>query len=522
MILSTSELKPIANFAGLQAQQDASSAAAALHPTRRDELLLAVPPSLLQAADGSSPKSKPFLQTFDTMNSRHISRQALTRNNITDFNIGPEGNKIRMPNVSLLQLSHDGEWMATVEEWKPPVTDAEFLAANEQMNEEQRQVRREIYLKIWQWSTVRNSWVLESRIDNPHPFNDESKPGRVLSLIADPAETGFATLGEDGCVRIWKPKTRLRNGIVVRGSSTEGLVDWTCRHLVQMEQDWDQGESQGRTPSSVVPTSASLAYSDDGSVLAASQVFEGKGAVPTVHFIQTESGEIAQSRPGIYTGNISALGFLNRYLTILSTTSLSVWDVVTETLSYRIDLAKSEVPDNRVFLLSISRADNTIAISIPTQQDSTPATSIQIFSPESSKPAYSHVYPHIITAMLTVPTRKGYTLLTTEAEILHLSSNISLAIPATVGPTSTTISTVPVTEEQEDETMTDASIGEKQQQLVVDVDDPDSERPVVRPEQLARVFDAVGHNAASVPVRAMFEAVVDLFGRRNAGQQVVV
>lgn len=89
MILSTTELKPVANFAGLQMRISrnleefgAASKTTILHG---DQLLLSVPatqPKML--ADVSS---RPFLQTFDLRTSRHIARQALTRNNITDFNL---------------------------------------------------------------------------------------------------------------------------------------------------------------------------------------------------------------------------------------------------------------------------------------------------------------------------------------------------------------------------------------------------------------------------------------------------
>ncbi|KAI7559674.1 hypothetical protein KC317_g10205, partial [Hortaea werneckii] len=51
--------------------------------------------------------------------------------------------------------------------------------------------------------------------------------------------------------------------------------------------------------------------------------------------------------------------------------------------------------------------------------------------------------------------------------------------------------------------------------------EPEDDRPVVRPEQLASIFD-VGPSFAMPPVRDMFEAVVGLFGRKPSVKREVV
>ncbi|KAG9555631.1 WD40 repeat-like protein, partial [Aureobasidium melanogenum] len=116
MVLSTTELKPVANFAGLQAQSCIDkntsaqvdteksflrAAAATLNPLSPDQLLLSVPSSTNESSQHtSSAAPRPFLQTYDISNDRHISRQALTRNMVTDYNKGPEGNRIKVPDVA--------------------------------------------------------------------------------------------------------------------------------------------------------------------------------------------------------------------------------------------------------------------------------------------------------------------------------------------------------------------------------------------------------------------------------------
>ena len=532
MVLSTSELKPIANFAGLQAsyaasdlqgfsQRSSTVIAAAIHPTRKDELLLAVPPSSLRSAKSSQPQPAPFLQTYDIASSRHVSRQALTRNIITDFNRGPEGNKIREPNISLIQPSHDGEWLATVEEWQPPSSDNAFLAASEQVNDEEGSARREVYLKIWRWNEERKLWALVIRIDSPHPIAEGKIPGRVCSLVADPAEVGFATIGEDSCVRIWKPKTKLSNGLVVRGSSADGTVGWGCRHSIQLEHDSEIVESTAQQSPMSLPTAACVAYSDDGSVLAASQVFEGNATLPPVHFIQAGDGQIAQSRSGLYTGTLSALSFMGRHLIVLSTSSLSVWDIVTETFQYGTQIGKEEqssLTSKHARTLAIDHQDKTFAVATSWKHA---ATRIEIHNLEGSKPVFTHDTPQLVSALLTVSGRKGYVGLTSEAEIFQIVPGSAVAIPRTHKTNEAAAVPLGIQAPGEDEGMDvdgDSDVEGAESMLVDSLDDIDSDRPVVRPEQLASIFDT--EQTAFMPVKAMFEAVVGLYGRKPRAEPV--
>lgn len=506
MILSTTELKPIANFAGLQAQTTIQSdsakhvipAAAVLNPTTKDELLIAVPPS-------QATSSRPFLQTYDTTNDRHISRQALTRNNVTDFNKGPEGNKIKVPDVILMKISEDGQWLATVEEWSPPASDVDFLSSD-RAAEEQRSRRREVYLKIWGWIAEKNIWSLETRIDNPHQVHDGAQPGRVLNLVSDPVEAGFATIGEDSSVRIWKPKTRLRNGLVVRGANAEGLVDWSCRHTIELDRSVELADDDVQSPTLASrPNSAALTYSEDASMLAASQVFEETSIPPVVNFINTTTGEIEQTRANLFTGTVKALDFLDRHLIVVSDSSIHVWDVISEALSYRTGLAANT---STTVLLAVNHEDRNFAISLASSSNSR----IRIYNTSSPEPELARdVQQRSISALLTVPGRKGYTLLTTAAEIRTLSPKISIAKSLATSSSAITapVSTEPIAQDEDDEDI-DMDVEDKDDILAPD--DEEADKPVVRPEQLAQVFDA--NNVALMPVRDMFKAVVGLYARK--------
>lgn len=437
-----------------------------------------------------------------------MSRQALTRNNVTDFNKGPEGNKIQVPDVTFVKLSNDGQWLATAEEWSPPSPDLDFLGAD-RSGTEQRAMRREVYLKIWRWDAERALWALETRIDNPHQLADGAQPGRILALVSDPAETGFATIGEDSSARIWKPKTRLRNGLVVRGANAEGLVDWTCRHTIQLDQSVNLTEEDSVSATFTPrPTSAAIAYSEDGSMLAASQVFAETSIPPVVHFINTATGLVEQAKANLFTGAIKALDFLDRHLILISDSGIHVWDIVSEVLVYRTGLATEG--NSNAILLAVNHDDGTFALSMA----SSSVSRVRVYGTADEKALLAKTMQRPVMAMLAVGGRKGYTVLTTGAEVLTLSPKTSsFNLPATAAATSTTVPET-VEAEIEDEEVDDEDMDEQPVLALTgaDVDNEEVDKPVVRPEELARVFDA--ENIALMPVRDMFDAVVGLFARK--------
>ncbi|KAI4718709.1 WD40 repeat-like protein [Aureobasidium sp. EXF-10727] len=545
MILSTTELKPTANFAGLQAQSSVDkntnapvdieksflrAAAATLNPLSPDQLLLSVPSSTNESSQHtSSAAPRPFLQTYDISNDRHISRQALTRNMVTDYNKGPEGNRIKVPDVAFLQVSHDGQWLATVEHWSPPYPDVEHLAADKSSNDEQRLFRREVYLKIWRWDTERNSWALETRIDSPHQLGGDSQPGRVLNLVADPVEVGFASVGEDSCVRIWKPKTRLRNGIVVRGSKAEDLVDWSCRYSVPLDRSVELAETSDQSSLLPPPKGAALAYSEDGSAIAVSQAFEHVTDTPTVHFINTSDGTTEQARSGFFTGIVRALAFLDRHLIVLADQTITVWDIVDELQLCCINLERAARFGTSI--LTTNPEDNTFAVATKTKGG---ASRVQIYSPSSSAPTFNQSLPYPVSAVLAAKGRRGYKVLTTAAEVFSLVPQAAAPVLTGVrtrrgkrsnAASSTIAKSALISTSVAD--MADAQIADAdmvETQPAADVylleNDEEADKPVVRPEQLAQVFDR--ENIALMPVAEMFSAVVGLFARKPKGVPVSV
>ena len=197
MTISTTELKPTANIAGIQSLASPSNTSAeiprtpcALHPTLASRLLVAAP------SDQLDPNaSAPYLQTFDTSSDRHIARQALARTNATNLNTGPENLPISESNITHFAISPDGQWLASVDSWTPPPTTSATLT--------QPPNATEVFLKFWQWSPNTSDWNLITRVDNPHPSADSAGAETVLSLISSSTTSTFlTTVALGGCVRV--------------------------------------------------------------------------------------------------------------------------------------------------------------------------------------------------------------------------------------------------------------------------------------------------------------------------------
>lgn len=426
MVLSTSELQPTSYVSSVQSQtklQSTTDAPIAVHPKTPNLLVLAVPASQSKSQTTSEAAPKPFLQTFDINTSHSISRQAITRNNATNINIGPEMNRIIEPNIKLLQLSYDGKWLATVEEWHPPKQDLDFLSTDVDSAEELRSLRLETYLKFWQWDEDNKHWVLETRIDSPHLYEDGITPAQVFNLVANPTRHEFTTAGEDGFVRIWRAKTHLRDSLVVRGAKDEGVVTWLQKHTMELESPVDDMEDGFALKPR--PLDSCLAYSQDGSTIAAAQEYYNLEGSSIVRLIDAQNGMVVQSRSGLSSARLSGVGLLNRYLIVLSD-SLLVWDLVDDVLHYRFDIMDDAAQKGTPRHLAVNAASGTFAVSIPGSKKS---NRIAVFNP--TKPVPEFVTPSIdtVTALLDVPGSTRYLVLNDRAEAFSLSHRASVTAP---------------------------------------------------------------------------------------------
>lgn len=591
MVISTTELKPIANFAGLQLPIRVESAddyitlpktTAVIDPSSPNHLLLTVPAS--QPKTFADITTRPFLQTFDIRTSRHVSRQALTRNNVTDFSLGPEKTVIDPPDVNLLALSADGKWMASVDEWIPPATDLSHTVGRTTGEErdvhdlleakQQQERRREVYLKFWRWDADQELWTLSTRADAPHArsagADAGSGAGRVLALKADSSSGCFATLGEDGVVKFWRMRTRMRQGVPIKDENGQIVVEWICKHSVPlhiaveipagradsaldfdeddevkepesdaMELVEEQEDTMPYVPDRLVEQDqslfildATLSFSPDGSLLAVGTV---SGATsepsPLIHFISTTTGEITATKTGISAPDeeLLATAFLDRYFIALSQHAVRVWNLIDDSHHYTLALPSGGNEEQDDAILAVNDTDETFAV-----------VSSKVDQGTHTLEIYSAIQPHCLfevefetrpAAVLAAKGSKGFVVVFEDGSIRKVVSSsttsrsafldivgkhaedqeTAFAVAATPAVIESAVSLLQPSDEsaEEDEIVSNGLLG-------LELGDEEDDRPVVRPEQLAGIFDT-----GLPPVGDMFRAVVGLYGRKPRARELV-
>lgn len=524
MVLNTSELKPVANFAGLQmadhefpSQLAESAPAAVMHPEHSQFLIHAVPSSRTQTA-------RPFLQTYDIRGSRHVSRQALTRNNATDFNLGPEGTSITSPDVKHVAISADGLWLATIDEWTPSDVDLESFASGKADLDEQRLIRREIYMKIWRWDQTKALWTLTTRFDAPHAraHDTDQGAGVVLRLISSPASNAFSTIGEDGCVKLWKPRARVRQGVVVKDDADNKVIEWHCAKTCQLEESEDRADSPLQGLEVPRLPNASLAYSVDGTMLAAAYSTSNIPGTPIVHFIDTAGAE-AITKTGLAASRIFAIGFLDRHFIAVAHSAVYVWDLVEDVLVSKFEFNPNSGSTETIGLTLVVNTDSsTFAI---VRNLDVNRSELQIHSPFDSHPMYTQTFEKRIATFLAGRGTRSYTLLFADSTIRTLSPRTATRSPTlqraprhkrsskSAGKLTLQEADISGKEAAEDDRMIDimgssnAALGHVRASVIAEDD-----RPVVRPEQLAEIFDL--GSVTMPPVKDMFRAITGLYGRK--------
>lgn len=452
MVLSTTELRPTTSVPGIQvptsakpgiplpyiARVDAppheptsmqpSRLPSVVNPVNPGQLLLAVPTSSSARLSSTKSRSAAQLQTVEIASAHQVSRQALTRTNIIVRNMGPESNMLEEPCVKHMQVSCDGQWLATTDEWQPPNRDIAHLAFNEQSAIQELNNRLEVHLKFWLWNSDVRTWELVARIDNPHAGDTLGPPtiGKVLDLVSDPSSVRFSTIADDNTVRVWTPKTRYRNGVQVRGRDGRNLTNWTCRHVVPLERTAAATVDKSETPT------ACLTFSQDGSLLAA-----GSSQSPLrTDLIDTDSGEVRYSRTGLYTGRLMGLGVVDRYLILLSH-DLGVWDLVSDCLHYGISLKSYGLTPAKELAtthLAIHHQTHSFAIARPEIGHSSKSTTtlrsrLAVFDPSNPTPLLCTTLPNPVLALLPATGRKGYHAIDSAALLRTLAPTAQPYLP---------------------------------------------------------------------------------------------
>ena len=403
MVLSTSDLVPKTNISGLSVARGSSTKVrATISPKDPDQLLLATPSDLSANPQPSSNQGSTTLQTFNLRTSHQVSRQALARNTTTVINVDPKGRRIMDPDVMHLEVSHDGLWLVTVDEWMSPETDCEPL--DHQVEGSRSLCKTETFLRFWSWNEKSQTWEMTTRIDQPH----SAAPRSVLGTTTNPVRAEFASAGSDGYVRIWAPMLRIRNGQPIRGLAGESLYTWTCLRerrpdLMPLSQSTLQAES------------ATLAYSEDGSTIAVSYSFP-VGRTQMVHFIDSRTGLLRHSEAQL-CGDVQ-MKFSGHHLLLLSD-EFSVWDVVRSERVFYISFKNAFVRNHGRFLAA-NPFDRTFALALNPPDFQMPAVIAIFDASRLGKLLYQgKIHGHVKT-LLPRPKGPGYLVVDGQARIVQM------------------------------------------------------------------------------------------------------
>ena len=449
MVISTQELQPATNVPGILLRPNNPSfgprlleplgdAPSRMGPRSRRPAVISSrksPFSILLAAPAALPfsssllptSSASYLQSIDPSTATQISKQALSRTKITDRNMGPNGNVIEEPHVALIAISHDGEWLASVEEWAPPLEDLDHLSISQDSVAARKRRQTEIQLNFWAWQDASKSWELTSKIERPHASSsaDSEIIDFVMDLSFDPSSAGFVTAGNDGTVRIWRPRHRTRGALVVRDSDAEPLMSWMCQQTIALPGYEKHSDEPHRN-------AIRTACSDDGSLLAIASYCEPSDSDPTslVHLFNTEQKALLSTRPGLCYGPIVDIGILGRFLVVLSS-QLLVWDLVIDQLHFAIDLSASPLlhTNPRAFHLALDRRNATFSIATPTSKETSRTrhlSTLAVFDPESPTPLFATSFPRPVHAVVAAERSRAYFVLDADAELYRVQAPLDI------------------------------------------------------------------------------------------------
>ena len=542
MVLSTTELRPTFSIAGIQlpAVQQAgvplplvptvttatpkkgavqrSRFPACVSFSDPGRLLLAVPPATTSKQSSITSLNASYLQTFDVGAAHQISRQALTRTKVTTLNMGPESNIIEEPAVTQIQTSSDGQWLASVDVWMPPMRDLEPFAFDQDSVLEDLVSHEEVFLKFWSWNADTKVWELISRTDNPHPLRSGHSYDQsgVLDLVSDPNSVAFSTIGGDGLVKTWKPAIRRRNGLEVKSKDGKGLRSWHCQHATSLEMS--------ELPTANGLLGAKLAYSQDGSILAAG--LQSSMSFP-IYIIDTHSGEIKSVHTGLYAGPLLGLGIAHRYMVTLSD-ELCVYDLVDDKLKYGIDLpAHGLLPEQRLegSHLVVNAHDSLFAVALPQSSKTGLESQVAIFDPSNATPQFLTHIPSAVVTLLPMSGRKGFYAIDSAAQVRSVRPGQSMPSVPMILPEGSEAPSRGLTDlfgsgqralSQGD---MDQDVGLRRAKFGSVIKKPDVDKggaAVVSQDRLAEVFD-MGPGYALPPVTQLFEQVAKLyFGKEEA------
>ncbi|KAH6657307.1 WD40-repeat-containing domain protein [Truncatella angustata] len=528
MVMTTAEMKPITYIAGIQSlvtpkppskdnfvkrighvedQGTISRIPAVINPKDRTRLLLCVSNSQQGSAPGAT-SPMPLLQTLDLSTTQGLAKQAMTRTHPTDVNTTSKGYPITEPRVAHMAYTHDAKWLATVDEWQPPSRDTEVLDGPSSE-------RLEVFLKFWATQPDGQALELVSRINAPHYTGRDE---RVLDLAADSTSHTFATIGEDGVLRLWRPAVRQRDGIIVKSRTGREMESWVCASTVHLQENKALADPSVASSKSTIQRSGAVSFSEDGSMIACA--FQN-GAESAVYLVDVESGTVVDSLDGLIHGQIQSIRVLASQLVVLSQ-DLVVYDIVQDELSYGIQLssdpavqvlAQLEVDyPSRTFAVAISRPNRLGAFK----------SEVAVFNANQSEPESVYQLASPVVSLVTTPSSSGYLVVDSSAQVSSITQSTdtnSVAVAQSLTDIHLDKSDAAKTEQTNllavvNENQDGVSDDEMDIDMADDAMEDDDIYPVVvAPQKLAELFDAAPPFAMP-PIEDMFYRVTKLFSSK--------
>ncbi|KAF5253460.1 hypothetical protein FANTH_1646 [Fusarium anthophilum] len=527
MVISTAEMKPTAYVAGIQSaainvttpkdllvQRTWTTPAsvqrpipAAISPTDQSRLHVCVGNGRQATMSGGF--SAPLLQTFDLETFRSVSKQALARTQPTDVNITNKGHPIEEPVITHLAFSADGAWLASVDTWEPSQRDVDNVISD--ARDQFIQERREVYLKFWEAQEGEEQIALVSRINAPHATNRNEA---VLDLASNPVSTCFATIGTDGNVRLWRPKTRSQNGVVVKGPNGREVFTWSCSQIIAVGDGISQDGVIDLPESGVAQEpQGSIAFSEDGSTLFVAFGTAGSGVI---YLIDAASGDVVKTLEGQWKGQLRSIRALSPFVIILSD-ELRVYDVVSDELRYGVVIPQSKA--NALLQLAVDHTSGHFALALPANEGSL----IAVFQPEDIEPLLVRSTPQRIVSLVSAPETSGFIALDDAAQVWVVAEGSDPSSLATVQPLEDLrLEGIDVDGNEaglidEDEDMAsdidDAEAEPVTEPEDVEMEDDDSHPSVIQQQHLADIFDAAPAFAAP-PIEDLFYKVTGLLATK--------
>ncbi|KAJ3471347.1 hypothetical protein MRS44_001446 [Fusarium solani] len=528
MIISTAEMKPTAYVAGIQSAAVNVSTPkdqlvqrtwkapegvqrpipAAINPSDHSRLHVCVGNGRQATLAGGF--SAPLLQTFDLESFRSVSQQALARTQPTDVNITNKGHPIGEPLITHIAFSADGEWLASVDTWEPSSRDVDNVLSD--MKDQFIHERREVYLKFWEARKGEDQIALVSRINAPHAT---SRNEAVLDLASNPVSTCFATIGTDGSVRLWRPKTRSQNGILVKGPNGREVFTWSCSQVIAVGDGVSpDGTVDIPDSSAKYEPQGSIAFSEDGSTLFVAFGTAGSGSV---YVIDAASGEVVKTLEGQWKGQLRSIRALSPFVVILSD-ELRVYDVVSDELRYGIVMPES-LQANELLQLAVDHTSGHFALALPASEGSL----LAVFEPEETEPLLVRSTPQRVVSLVSAPDTSGFIALDDAAQVWVVAEGSDPSSLATVQPLEdlrlegTEVNggdKVALIDEDEEMASDDEAEAEGEVEAEdVEMEDDDIHHSVINQQHLADIFDAAPAFAAP-PIEDMFYKVTGLLATK--------